>query len=634
MYRDILKKYWGYDSFRSLQQEIIESVGSGRDTLGLMPTGGGKSITFQVPAMAMDGICLVVTPLIALMKDQVANLKARGIKAAAIYAGMTYQSMMETFSNCIYGNYKFLYVSPERLGTRIFLEQLPHLKVCLIAVDESHCISQWGYDFRPSYLKIAEVRHLLPGVPVLALTATATPAVVDDIQEKLEFREKNVFRKSFLRQNLAYIVRKTEDKPQQLLNILKAVPGTSVVYVRNRKKTVEVADALKKAGIAAHHFHAGLTNASKDEIQAGWKSGKYRVIVATNAFGMGIDKADVRTVIHIDIPDSLEAYFQEAGRAGRDEKKAYAVLLYDNEDITKLKKRITDTFPSREKITQVYNALANYFQIAVECGEGGSHDFDIMEFCSTFKFSMMTAHNALKILELAGYIEYKEDDEAYSRVMFLGYRDDLYNTDCSASEEQVINYLLRNYTGLYSNYAIIHEGEIALKTGLTATDVASVLIQLSRRRIINYIPHKVTPVIFYTRDRVPERYLDISREVYEVRKQKFTELIESIIHYATNTTQCRSRMLLSYFGEDNAKDCGVCDVCLARKKNGNIPQGTEDKILTLLSENDSMTIDAITEALKISRDDVVKAVRHLLDNNVILSEAKNLTIKRKNSIEL
>lgn len=634
MYRDILKKYWGYDSFRSLQQEIIESVGSGRDTLGLMPTGGGKSITFQVPAMAMDGICLVVTPLIALMKDQVANLKARGIKAAAIYAGMTYQSMMETFSNCIYGNYKFLYVSPERLGTRIFLEQLPHLKVCLIAVDESHCISQWGYDFRPSYLKIAEVRHLLPGVPVLALTATATPAVVDDIQEKLEFREKNVFRKSFLRQNLAYIVRKTEDKPQQLLNILKAVPGTSVVYVRNRKKTVEVADTLKKAGVAAHHFHAGLTNASKDEIQAGWKSGKYRVIVATNAFGMGIDKADVRTVIHIDIPDSLEAYFQEAGRAGRDEKKAYAVLLYDNEDITKLKKRITDTFPSREKITQVYNALANYFQIAVECGEGGSHDFDIMEFCSTFKFSMMTAHNALKILELAGYIEYKEDDEAYSRVMFLGYRDDLYNTDCSASEEQVINYLLRNYTGLYSNYAIIHEGEIALKTGLTATDVASVLIQLSRRRIINYIPHKVTPVIFYTRDRVPERYLDISREVYEVRKQKFTELIESIIHYATNTTQCRSRMLLSYFGEDNAKDCGVCDVCLARKKNGNIPQGTEDKILTLLSENGSMTIDAITEALKISRDDVVKAVRHLLDNNVILSEAKNLTIKRKNSIEL
>ncbi len=615
LYQEILKKYWGYDSFRSLQQEIIESVGSGRDTLGLMPTGGGKSITFQVPAMAMEGICIVVTPLIALMKDQVANLKAKGIKAAAIYTGMTFQNMMETFDNCIYGNYKFLYVSPERLGTRIFLEKLSHLKVCLIAVDESHCISQWGYDFRPSYLKIAEVRHLLPGVPVLALTATATPAVVDDIQEKLEFREKNVFRKSFLRQNLAYIVRKTEDKPKQLLNILKAVPGTSVVYVRNRKKTTEVADMLRKAGIAAHHFHAGLANATKDAIQSKWKSGEYRVIVATNAFGMGIDKADVRTVIHIDIPDSLEAYFQEAGRAGRDEKKAYAVLLYDGNDITKLKKRISDTFPSREKITEVYNALANYFQIAVECGEGGKHDFDIMEFCSLFKISMMTAYNALKILELAGYIEYKEEDDAYSRVMFTGYRDDLYSIDCSKREELVINYLLRNYTGLYSDYAIIHEADIALKTDMTAHDVAETLVHLSQRRILNYIPHKETPSIFYTQDRVPERYLYISREVYEVRKEKFTQLIHSIIEYATNTSVCRSRMLLNYFGEKGAKDCGVCDVCLARKKNGNIPQGTEDKILTLLSENGNMSIDAITEALKISKDEVIKAIRYLNDSD-------------------
>lgn len=615
-YKEILKKYWGYDNFRPLQEDIIASVGSGKDTLGLMPTGGGKSITFQVPAMAMEGICLVITPLIALMKDQVANLRARGIKAAAIYAGMTYPAMMETFSNCIYGNYKFLYVSPERLGTRAFLEQLPNLNVCLIAVDESHCISQWGYDFRPSYLKIAEIRKQLPGVPVLALTATATPAVVDDIQDKLEFREHNVFRKSFLRQNLAYIVRKTEDKPQQLLNILKAVPGTSVVYVRNRKKTVEVADFLKKAGIAAHHFHAGLTNATKDKIQDGWKSGEYRVIVATNAFGMGIDKADVRTVIHIDIPDSLEAYFQEAGRAGRDEQKAYAVLLYDSNDIAKLKKRISDTFPPREKITEVYNSLANYFQIAVECGEGGSHDFDLMEFCATFKIPMLTAHNALKILELAGYIEYKEEDEAYSRVMFLGHRDDLYSSDCTASEEKVINHLLRNHTGLYSSYAIIHEGEIALKEELSTPDVTSVLIELSRRRIINYIPHKVTPIIFYTQNRVPERYLDISRSVYEVRKEKFTQLIHSIIDYATNTTQCRSRMLLSYFGEDGAKDCGVCDVCLARKKNGNIPTGTEDKILTLLRDGEK-SIDEVIEDLRISKDDVIKAVRHLADEGKI-----------------
>lgn len=623
LYKEILKKYWGYDSFRSLQQEIIESVGSGKDTLGLMPTGGGKSITFQVPAMAMDGICIVVTPLIALMKDQVSNLRAKGIKAAAIYAGMTFQNMMETFDNCIYGDYKFLYVSPERLGTRIFLEKLSLLKVCLIAVDESHCISQWGYDFRPSYLKIAEVRHLLPGVPVLALTATATPAVVDDIQEKLEFREKNVFRKSFMRSNLAYIVRKTEDKPQQLLNILKAVPGTSVVYVRNRKKTSEVADMLRKAGIAAHNFHAGLANATKDTIQSKWENGEYRVIVATNAFGMGIDKADVRTVIHIDIPDSLEAYFQEAGRAGRDEKKAYAVLLYDGNDITKLKKRISDTFPSREKITEVYNALANYFQIAVECGEGGTHDFDIMEFCSIFKIPMMTAYNAIKILELAGYIEYKEEDDAYSRVMFTGHRDDLYSIDCSKREELVINYLLRNYTGLYSAYAIIHEADIALKTEMTAHDVAETLVRLSQRHILNYIPHKETPSIFYTQDRVPEKYLCISTEVYEVRKERFSQLIHSIIDYTTNTSVCRSRMLLSYFGENGAKDCGVCDVCLSRKKNGNIPQGTENKIVSLLRKKD-MTVSEVIEALKIAKDDTIKAIRHLADEGSIIIEENNI----------
>lgn len=624
-YVEILKKYWGYDSFRSMQEEIIESVGSGRDTLGLMPTGGGKSITFQVPAMAMEGICLVITPLIALMKDQVANLRARGIKAAAIYAGMTFQSMMETFDNCTYGNYKFLYVSPERLSTRIFLEQLSRLQVCLIAVDESHCISQWGYDFRPSYLKISEIRKMLPGVPVLALTATATPSVVDDIQEKLEFWEKNVFRKSFLRKNLAYIVRKTEDKPQQLLNILKAVPGTSVVYVRSRKRTSEVAEMLKKAGITAHHFHAGLTNASKDEIQQKWKSGEYRVIVATNAFGMGIDKADVRTVVHIDVPDSIEAYFQEAGRAGRDEQKAYAVLLYDADDIAKLKKRISDTFPTRERIIQVYNALGSYFQIAVECGEGGSHDFDILEFCSLYKLPMLIVHNSLKILELAGYIEYREDDESYSRVMFTGNRNDLYRIDLDKKEEMVVNYLLRNYTGLYSNYSIIHEGDIAKKCETTPKSVTETLIQLSKRRVINYIPHKVTPSIFYTIDRATPDRVYIKKDVYEVRKEKYITLIQSIIEYATNTEQCRSKMLLNYFGESNAHDCGVCDVCLRKKKNGNIPTGTENKIVTLLQKS-PLTVDEVTKALRIAREDVIKAVRHLADEGRIKLDNYKLSI--------
>ncbi len=611
-YREILRQYWGYDQFRSLQEEIINSVGSGRDTLGLMPTGGGKSITFQVPTMAMDGLCLVVTPLIALMKDQVENLKAKGIKAAAIYAGLTTQAMMETFDNCIYGNYKFLYVSPERLGTRIFLEKLPFLNVCLIAVDESHCISQWGYDFRPSYLKIAEVRQYLPGVPVLALTATATPAVVDDIQDKLGFKEKNVFRKSFLRKNLAYIVRKCEDKPFQLLKILEAVPGTSVIYVRNRKKTKEVSEELKRAGIKSHHFHAGLSNADKETIQEKWKSGEYRVIVSTNAFGMGIDKADVRTVIHLDIPDSLEAYFQEAGRAGRDEKKAYAVLLYNSDDITKLKKRISDAYPSRDFIVKVYNSLAFFFEIAVDSGEGFRHDFDIMEFCSTFRLPMMQTYSALKILTLAGYIEYTEDDESYSRVMMTGHRDDLYSLDLNKTEEIVINYLLRNYTGLYTNYAIIHEADIAKKCEMTTHTIVETLMELSKRRIINYIPHKVSPYVVFTQDRVPENRVIIGEDVYEVRKEKYVSLIQSIIDYTTNERICRSRMLLNYFGEDDATDCGVCDVCLAKKKNGDIAPDIEKKILTLYSSGIT-DIDEIISRIKLPKDDIIKAIRILVD---------------------
>lgn len=619
-YLEILKQYWGYDGFRSLQEDIIKSVGGGRDTLGLMPTGGGKSITFQVPAMAQDGLCLVVTPLIALMKDQVQNLKARGIKAAAIYAGMTKQAVMETYDNCIYGHYKFLYVSPERLCTPIFIEKLPHLNVSLIAVDESHCISQWGYDFRPSYLKIAEVRKYLPNVPVLALTATATPQVVDDIQDKLGFTEHNVFRKSFLRKNLAYIVRKTEDKPKQLLTILEKVSGTSVVYVRNRRKTKEIADFLNQKGIKAHHFHAGLTNADKDIIQERWKSGEYRVIVATNAFGMGIDKADVRTVIHIDVPDSLEAYFQEAGRAGRDEKKAFAVLLYDKDDIAKLKKRISDSFPPREFIVKVYNCLSCYYEIAVDCGEGFRHDFDILEFCSTYKLPMIQTHNALKILELAEYIAYAEDDESYSKVMFIGHRDDLYDIDMTKDEDLVINYLLRNYTGLYSQYAVIHEADIAKKTNLTVHVVAETLITLSQRRIVNYIPHKVSPYIVYVADRVPDNRVIIGRDVYEVRKAKFEKLIESIIRYAENNSECRSKMLLEYFGDPDAHNCGVCDVCLAKKKNGNISAGIEEKILTLLSEN-SLKIEELSSKTKFSQDEILKAVRQLADNGKILLSA-------------
>ncbi|HPT44230.1 MAG TPA: ATP-dependent DNA helicase RecQ, partial [Paludibacteraceae bacterium] len=423
-YLDILKTYWGYDEFRPLQAEIIQSIASGRDTLGLMPTGGGKSLTFQVPALAMEGVCIVVTPLIALMKDQVENLKHKGISAAAIYSGMSHDEIMLALDNAVCEAYKFLYVSPERLATRIFIAKVRSMHVCMIAVDESHCISQWGYDFRPSYLKIADIREILPDVPVLALTATATPEVVDDIQNKLHFREKNVFRKSFHRSNLIYVVRTVENKEEYLLKILSSVSGTSVVYVRNRKKTKEIAGFLNDNGITAEHFHAGLKNETKDVRQARWKSGETRVIVATNAFGMGIDKPDVRTVVHMDLPDSIEAYFQEAGRAGRDEKKAYAILLFNKSDVTKLRKRVADTFPPKETVSQVYDAVGNYFEVAVGSGLDSTFVFDIADFCSKFHFPLLVAYNSIKILQQAGYLDLTDEQDSSSLVLFTVKKDE------------------------------------------------------------------------------------------------------------------------------------------------------------------------------------------------------------------
>ena len=426
-FHDVLKKYWGYDSFRPLQEDIIHSVYEGNDTLGLMPTGGGKSITFQVPALLMDGTCIVITPLIALMKDQVDNLKRIGIKATSIHSGMSRQEIITQLENCIFGEYKFLYISPERLGSEIFLAKLQTMKVSLLVIDESHCISQWGYDFRPSYLKIAEIRKLLPNIPVLALTATATPEVVDDIQNRLLFRKKNVFSKSFARKNLAYIVRQTEDKLQMLVHILSRVPGTAIVYVRNRKKTKEVAEYLRKEGFSADFFHAGLNHDEKERKQNQWKNNEIRVIVATNAFGMGIDKPDVRVVIHLDMPGSLEEYYQEAGRAGRDERKAYAVALCSPTDTAQLKKRISDEFPPKEFIYRVYEALGNYFQIAVGFGLDTAHDFLITDFCSAFKLPIIQTHSAIKLLELAGYLEYVEEVDNASRLIFTATREELYS---------------------------------------------------------------------------------------------------------------------------------------------------------------------------------------------------------------
>jgi ATP-dependent DNA helicase RecQ len=567
-YKEILKRYWGYDNFRGIQEDIIESIGNGHDTLGLMPTGGGKSITFQVPALSKDGICIVITPLIALMKDQVRNLRERGIKAIAVYSGMTREEIIVALENCIFGDYKFLYISPERLDTEIFRTKLRSMKVSMITVDESHCISQWGYDFRPAYLKIAEIRQLLPDVPVLALTATATPEVVDDIQRKLDFKEESrVFRMSFERNNLAYIVRPTENKQEELLHILNKVKGSAIVYTRNRKRTREVAELLNDNNLSATFYHAGLNNDVKDLRQKEWLQEEKRVMVATNAFGMGIDKPNVRIVIHMDMPDSPEAYFQEAGRAGRDGQKAYAVLLYAKSDKVNLKKRITDTFPDKDYIKDVYENLQYYFQMAMGDGLGCTLSFNLDEFCRNFKHFPVQADSALKILTRAGYLEYTDEQDNGSRLIFTLRRDELYKLqEYNADTEKLLNTILRSYTGLFTDYAYISEESLSVRTGLSRQQIYDTLVMLTQRRILHYIPQKKTPYIIYTRERQEKNRLHFSKEVYEDRKESYAKRIESMIEYASAEENCRSRMLLRYFGEKNEHNCGQCDVCLQKRR--------------------------------------------------------------------
>lgn len=615
-YLDILKQYWGYDQFRPLQGDIIQSIAAGNDTLGLMPTGGGKSLTFQVPAMAMEGVCIVVTPLIALMKDQVENLKKRNIPAAAIYSGMPKEEILLTLENCVFEAYKFLYVSPERLATQIFLEKIKQTKVCMIAVDESHCISQWGYDFRPSYLKIADIREIIPEVPVLALTATATPEVVEDIQERLHFKEKNVFRKSFLRTNLAYIVRMAENKEEQLLNILRKVPGTSVVYVRNRKKTKEIADFLIQNNIAAEHFHAGLSNETKDARQQRWKNNETRVIVSTNAFGMGIDKAEVRTVVHMDLPDSLEAYFQEAGRAGRDEKKAYAVVLFNNSDVTKMRKRVSDTFPEKDMVRKVYNALGNYYEIAEGSGREAVFPFDLADFCTKFKLPMLVTHNALKILQQAGYLDLTDEQENTSRVLFTAGREDLYKIRFSDDQDRLIHILLRSYTGLFTDPAYISEETMAKRLDWSKDKVYQELVQLSKERVIHYIPRKKTPFVTYVLDREDVNRLRLGKEAYDDRKERYITRAKSVLDYAKEQEICRSQILLSYFGEKNTQPCGQCDVCLKRKET-QVTDTDFDKIskaiLALISK-EPLSIRQITTRLSLKENKVLQVVRFMMDN--------------------
>lgn len=629
----LLKQYWGYDSFRGIQEEIINSISENKDTLGLMPTGGGKSITFQVPALAKDGLCLVITPLIALMKDQVQNLRKRGIKALSIYSGMSRQDIITTLENCIFGNYKFLYISPERLDTEIFRTKLRKMKVSMITVDESHCISQWGYDFRPAYLKIAEIRELLPDVPVLALTATATPEVVKDIQARLHFRRENVFRMSFERSNLAYIVRKTDNKTGELLHILRSMPGSAIVYVRNRRRTKEITELLNNEDITADFYHAGLDDATKDIRQHRWQSGGSRVMVATNAFGMGIDKPDVRIVIHMDLPDSIEAYFQEAGRAGRDGQKAYAVILYAKADKTTLHKRIPDTFPEKEYIKDVYEHLQYYYQMAMGDGLDCVREFNIEDFCRKFKYFPVPVDSALKILTQAGYLEYTGEQDNTSRLLFTIQRDELYRLrEMGDDMDKLIQTVLRSYTGVFTDYTYINEDSLAIRTGLTRRQIYEQLVHLAKLRIVSYIPRKKTPYIIYTRERIEAQLIHISPEIYEERKARYETRINAMLEYVTNDTLCRSRMLLDYFGEKNEHNCGQCDTCIGLRKQTATCQPDREELYEKIHEILSgapQTPAGLLEQLPIEKELLTEALHRLLDEGKIIVVDGILQIKNK-----
>ena len=567
-YRSVLSEYFGYDSFRSIQEDIIRSIGSGRDTLGLMPTGGGKSITFQVPALAQEGVCIVVTPLIALMKDQVAKLRERGIKATAIYSGMNRDNIVAALDNCILGDYKFLYVSPERLSTEIFLTKLRRMRVSFITIDESHCISQWGYDFRPSYLAIADIRKQLPHTPILALTATATPEVVKDIQQRLQFEKENVFRMSFERKNLNYVVRYTENKDNEILHILNNVQGSAIIYVRNRDKTRELAKLLEEHGISAAFYHAGIDNRDKDKRQRLWTEDHTRVMVATNAFGMGIDKPNVRIVIHYEMPNSPEAYYQEAGRAGRDGLTAYAVLLYTPDDKRKLSRRVSDNYPDKDFICSVYERLGYYYQMAVGDGEGCHYDFHMSEFCRAYHLPIVQTESALRLLTQAGYIRYEEEEEHTSRLRFIITRDELYHRyDISDTADHIIRALLRLYSGVFSDYVFIDEKYLSEMTGIDLEPLYETLLGLGRARVVHYIPRRTCPSVTFVRKRVDTHRVVITPAIYEERKASYAARIEAMKEYVLSENQCRSRMLLRYFGERGAAPCGKCDNCRKHRES-------------------------------------------------------------------
>ena len=631
-YLSILQQYWGYKDFRGIQREIIESIGQQRDTLGLMPTGGGKSITFQVPALAQPGICLVITPLIALMKDQVQHLKEKGITAAAIFSGMTRREILKTLDNCIFGDIKLLYISPERIGSELFLMKLRRMNVSFITVDEAHCISQWGYDFRPAYLNIADIRKEKPAAPLLALTATATPEVVEDIQEQLGFKEKNVFQMSFERSNLTYVVRTAQDKNQEILHILQSLPGCAIIYVRSRKRTKEVATLLNACDIPTTYYHAGLEHSVKDERQRAWQTDQTRVMVATNAFGMGIDKPDVRVVIHIDCPDSLEAYFQEAGRAGRDGQRSYAVLLYNTSDKHKLNKRIEDNFPEKDYIKDVYQHLAYYFEIGLGSGSGHTFTFDIGKFCAIYHYFPIPVNSALLILSRAGYLEYDTDPDSNARVMFLLDRNELYKLNqVSPLQEKVITSLLRTYGGLFTDYVYIDEALLAQQTGITREQLYLILKGLTQRRILHYIPQRKMPFITYAKDREAIENMVIPKAVYEERKEQFSKRIKSVIHYAENNKVCRSKQLLRYFGDVQAKDCLRCDVCLDQGLQRNSTITTNEIKQTILHGLEDKERHHITELDKLAFPEKLldQVLEQLVAEEIIVLEGSYIYLANK-----
>ncbi len=633
MYREILLKYWGFDQFRPLQEEIIHSIAAGKDTLGLMPTGGGKSITFQVYSLSTEGMCMVVTPLIALMNDQVENLRAKGIKALAIYSGMSGREIEIACNNAVYGDYKFLYISPERLLSENFKEFLIRFKLNLIAVDEAHCISQWGYDFRPSYLQIADIRKHFPGIPILALTATATNEVVEDIQDRLLFPQKNLLKKSFVRDNVIYLVRRKEDKIGYLIDTVSKSKGSGIIYVRSRKKCREIAEILREKDVSADFYHAGLDQALRKEKQNNWMKGASRVMVATNAFGMGIDKPDVRFVLHLDLPDSLEAYFQEAGRAGRDGERSVALMIYNETDKRRLHKMVTDAFPELERIQAVYQSLCDYLQIAVGTGKNGFHTFQPEDFARKFSFPYTMVYHSLKLMEREGFLEYTDDPDSSSRLYFLVRRDELYRIGTSGkNQEQIIGMLLRSYTGLFNDYVRIDEVLLARRLNITADELYQNLKYLSQQKVIHYIPKRDAPAIQFLTERIDKSRIRISPVNYRDKKINYLKRVDAVINYARTEEICRSVQLLAYFGERGSKPCGQCDVCKGEHQSGisNLEfQLISEKIGELLRV-ESLEIREVVRQCGGDEKKVLKVTRWLLDQGILeMNTSDKLVLKKE-----